>query len=128
MAKIKVTIDIKGSNSNTERNVGVFVNDVLVKTNTQRTAKQMKADKAEAAARGTTTKVVNFGGYVDVALKAENILELRKQGLNGFAPDKKPMTFSANDDSKVVVKISKRGFIMGLIFGKYLKKVKVKKS
>ena len=126
MAKIKVSIDIKGANTNTERNVGVFVNDVLVKTNTKLTAKQMKANKAEAAARGEKVSNVKFGSWDEISLKSENILELRKQGLKGFMPSKKPITFSATDDSKVIVKVSRRGFIFGLIFGKYKTAVKVK--
>ncbi|MCK5807330.1 MAG: hypothetical protein KAG91_02965 [Mycoplasmataceae bacterium] len=126
MAKIKVSINIKGANTNTERNVGVFVNDVLVKTNTKLTAKQMKAQKAEAAATGTKSSGLKFGSWDDIKLKPENILELRKQGLKGFTPSKKPITFSATDDSKVIVKVSRRGLILGLILGKYKTAVKVK--
>ena len=125
MAKVKIYFNASNG-GNADRLVGLFLNDTLVATNDRKelTAK-LKAEKAERKANGTKQKL---SAYKDIDVKTENVLELRKKGLKGkFLPAKKPITFSATNSSKIIIRVSKRKFIMGLIFGSFNVKIKVKK-
>ena len=125
MAKVKIYFDASNG-GNADRIAGLFINDKLEATNDRKdlTAK-LKAEKAERKANGTKQKL---SAYKDITLKTENVLDIRKKGLKGtYLPSKKPLTFTATNDSKVIIRVSKRGFIMGLIFGSFVAKVKVKK-
>lgn len=125
MAQVKIYFDASNG-GNADRLAGLFLNDKMEATNDSRdrTAK-LKAEKAERKASGTKQKL---SAYKDIKLKTENTLEVRKKGLKGtYLPSKKPITFTATDESKVIIRVSKRGFLFGLIFGSFKISVKVKK-
>ena len=124
MAKVKTYLDASNG-GNSERLVGLFLNGTLIATNDRKEllAKQ-KAEKAERKANGTK---LSLAGWKEMKVKTENVLELKKKGLKGqWLPPKKPVTFSATDSSKITIKVAKRGFIMGLIFGSFNVNIKVK--
>lgn len=125
MAKVRVLLNVNDGSSN--RIMGLFINDELIQSNDPReTRKRKLALKAAKKASGEKSGVA-WLGFEDMKLKAENTVDVRQKGLTGkFAPAKKVITFSASDTSKVTIKVSKRGFIFGLIFGKYNISVKVK--
>lgn len=125
MAKVKIFMNSDTGSAN--RIMGVFINNELLQSNDPREmAKRKKALKEAKKASGAKSSLSLFG-WVDVKLKQENVLEIRQKGLTGkFNPGKKPITFSATNESKVTIKVGKRSFPFSLIFGKYNVSVKVK--
>ena len=124
MAKVKIYFNASNG-GNSDRIAALFLNDTLEATNDRKeiTAK-LKAEKAERKANGTK---LSLAGWKDIIVKSENVIEVRKKGLKGqWLPSKKPITFSATDSSKITIKVSKRGMLMGMIFGSLNISVKVK--